>query len=148
MPQISKLQDVFEQLRQFFTEARGRWVFRGHADRDYTLVPSVGRGRHTSKSRAKYESDLFRIFCREAKGYISTLPTNDWEWLSFAQHHGLPTRMLDWTYNPLMALYFAVEALPAIDGELRYARAARHPWEAPKNHRFLLLSRPSITRTL
>lgn len=124
MPQIAKLQDVFEQLRQFFTEPRGRWVFRGHTNRDYTLVPSVGRGIHTSKNREKYERSLFDIFCREAGGYISALPTDDWERLSFAQHHGLPTRLLDWTYNPLVALYFAVESLPTIDGELLAIRTS------------------------
>lgn len=118
MKPIHKLQDAIDQLGGYFAEARGRWVFRGHSNRDYTLLPSVGRSSHTSNSRAKYERSLFDIFCREAGGYITTRPKNEWEWLSFAQHHGLPTRMLDWTYNPLVALYFAVEANPDCDGEL------------------------------
>ncbi len=118
MTDICKLQDVFDRLHHYFTEPRGRWVFRGHPNREYKLVPSVGRGAHTSQSRENYERSLFNIFCREAGGYISSLPSDDWEWLSLAQHHGLPTRMLDWTYNPLVALYFAVEALPTIEGEL------------------------------
>lgn len=143
MPQISKLQDVFEQLRQFFTEPRGRWVFRGHANRDHTLVPSVGRGTHTSKSREKYERSLFDIFCREAEGYISTLPTNDWEWLSFAQHHGLPTRMLDWTYNPLVALYFAVETLPTIHGELLAIRTSSKTSERSRPESPFTITQPT-----
>jgi hypothetical protein len=104
--------------RRYFVQARGRWVFRGHSDVGYRLVPSVGRYPHTSRSREKYEKSLFDIFRREAHGYFAALPTSDWEWLSLAQHHGLPTRLLDWTYNPLVALYFAVRAKSTVDGEV------------------------------
>jgi type I restriction enzyme M protein len=108
-----------------FTEPRGRWVFRGQPKSAYQLLPSVGRAAHTAKSRERYEQSLFEIFCREAKAYIDFTPANDWEWLSLAQHHGLPTRMLDWTYNPLTALYFAVEKHEELDGKLFALRAVR-----------------------
>jgi len=104
--------------RSYFTQARGHWVFRGHSDINYNLLPSVGRGLHTSKSREKYEQSLFDIFQREAHGFLATVPANEWEWLSIAQHHGLPTRLLDWTHNPLVALYFAVEANSGSDGQI------------------------------
>jgi hypothetical protein len=121
---IGCVQDLITRTTAlYFAEPRGRWVFRGHSDARFKLTPSVGRGLHTSKSRDKYEKSLFNSFCREARGYLTALPTNDWEWLSLAQHHGLPTRLLDWTHNPLAALYFAVEAYPDVDGELVALRA-------------------------
>ncbi len=104
--------------KEFFVEIRGKWVFRGHADGRHQLLPAVGRGSHVSTDRAKHERSLFDIFRREAPGYLSVLPTTDWEWLSLAQHHGLPTRLLDWTHNPLVALYFSVLDAPEIDGKM------------------------------
>jgi len=119
MDQIERVQDLMDIASQcFFTEARGRWVFRGHADKNWQLMPSVGREKHESKSREKYERSLFDIFCRETHGYLPNFPKDEWEWLSIAQHHGLPTRLLDFTYNPLVALYFSVISNPTLDGEL------------------------------
>lgn len=118
---------------EYFTKARGRWVFRGHSKTEFQLIPSVGRATLSSGSREGYEKELFEIFCREAKGHLNKEPVNDWEWLSLAQHHGLPTRMLDWTYNPLAALYFAVEKHEASDGKLfalgapRSIASEKHP---------------------
>ena len=100
-----------------FSEDRGRWVFRGHAKSTDLLISSVGRGCHTSKSRSKYEKSLFDLFCREARAHIDPLESK-WDWLALARHYGLPTRLLDWTYNPLVALYFATEKHHDVCGEL------------------------------
>lgn len=107
-----------KEVPRFFSKPRGQWVFRGHSQFGHELTPSVGRDSFTATSRIKYEKSLFDIFKREAHGYLAAVPSSDWEWLSLAQHHGLPTRLLDWTQNPLTALYFAVEANPGKDGKL------------------------------
>lgn len=104
--------------KRYFTSSRGQWVFRGHSDQSYQLQPSVGRGGHTSETDEKYEGSLFRIFQREAGTHISPIPTSAWEWLAVAQHHGVPTRLLDWSQNPLVALYFAVATNEARPGEV------------------------------
>jgi hypothetical protein len=118
MNRITCLNDLLTLCTsKYFTEPRGRWMFRGHADAAYTLIPSVGRGTHTSDSRKRYEESLFNIFCREARTHLDNVPGSQWEWLALAQHHGLPTRLLDWTVNPLVALYFSVSGGPHTDGE-------------------------------
>src|SRR3954466_5771605 len=77
-------------------------VFRGLARSSYQNVSSLAR---LSGEYDKLERHLIRNFRkyahREAPG-----PTT-WDWLSLAQHHGLPTRLLDWTFSPLVALHFA-----------------------------------------
>jgi hypothetical protein len=115
---------------EFFSKERSRWIFRGQSNSNFDLTPSVSRLKHTSINREKYEASLFDIFKREARGLLTSTCNNDWEWLSLAQHHGLPTRFLDWSLNPLVALYFSVEKDPSDDGCL-YALFA--PKKAPSS---------------
>lgn len=84
-------------------------IYRGVSRTDYELISTLGRiNLKKGDSFNKVEKRTLRIFKERAIPYLSTVPTNDWEWLALAQHHGLPTRLLDWSRNPLVALYFSV----------------------------------------
>jgi hypothetical protein len=94
-------------------------VYRGVPNADYQLMPSLGRLQHYDEDLLDdYETRTLEDFKRRALPYVNRVPTNEWEWLFLAQHHGLPTRLLDWSSNPLVALYFATESLQDIDGAI------------------------------
>jgi hypothetical protein len=97
---------TFEQLHAAFDEYRSdkRWMFRGHAHANWPLVSKAGRAPYSEID----DKTVFQTWRRQAVAYITSRPQNDWEWLAVAQHHGLPTRLLDWSLNPLVACYFAV----------------------------------------
>lgn len=69
----------------------------------YDSVPADVTARFS-----RYERTIFDCFKRRARAFVAQAPANDWEWLALARHYGLPTRLLDWTRNPLAALFFAV----------------------------------------
>ena len=85
-------------------------IFRGHR-RDWPLLPKVARGILMGGTEEEVEELILDAFRREAVPHLAAPPEDVWEWLAIGQHHGLPTRLLDWTKNPLVALWFAV-ALP------------------------------------
>ncbi len=108
---ISSLSEFFEEI----SNTSGT-LFRGLSNKEYDLIPSLGRYHHDQYSLKSNEKSILRQFKLRSIPFLELQPTNDWEWLILAQHHGLPTRLLDWTANPLVALFFAVNNDSSLDG--------------------------------
>lgn len=91
------------------------WVFRGQFDAAWDPSPQIDRMEFQAYrdrykwTRDRHERWLLEEFKKGARPHALLPPQDQWEWLALAQHHGLATRMLDWTSNPLGALYFACE---------------------------------------
>ena len=82
---------------------RSDFVYRGEASRDAKLITSLQR---LGGDYADVEPHLLRNFRKYAQR--SDVPEDSlWHWLALAKHHGLSTRLLDWTYSPYVALHFA-----------------------------------------
>jgi hypothetical protein len=88
---------------------RDTGVYRGGSQASRPLLTSLDRlgGTEPPHTKVDLEEHLLRNFIRYSRPHLGAAPRNEWELLVAAQHHGLPTRLLDWTYSPLVAAHFA-----------------------------------------
>jgi hypothetical protein len=89
---------------------RDTGVFRGGSYATHPLLTSLDRlgGMNPPHTKVDLEEHILRNFIRYSRPHLDDArPHNDWELLIAAQHHGVPTRLLDWTYSPLVAAFFA-----------------------------------------
>lgn len=89
---------------------RDTGVYRGSSDASSPLLTTLDRlgGDSRLHAKADLEEHILRNFIRYSRPHLDEArPHNDWEMLITAQHHGVPTRLLDWTYSPLVAAFFA-----------------------------------------
>lgn len=106
-------------------------VYRGGSDARSPLLTSLDRlgGVRPPHTKADLEEHILRNYIRYSRPYLGSEPVNDWEHLISAQHHGVPTRLLDWTYSPLVAAFFATRP-PHDDEEERDRAVWRLDWQS------------------
>lgn len=119
---ISYLKKAYPQDALINNPVSNTFIYRGQSN-DFPLLPSIfrktshliptknGKDRELENNRylwAQEEITILKDFRRQACNYIENVAFCDmYRWAEYAQHYGIPTRFLDWTYNPLVALYFA-----------------------------------------
>jgi hypothetical protein len=94
----------------------GQWIFRGQGSNEWPLQSSLDREIERfeipRQNAGQLERGLLRKFRRQCHHYITDLPQQEdyLEWMALLQHHGAPTRLLDWSYSFFAALFFAIKA--------------------------------------
>lgn len=139
-PTANSLQEIITFVESLDISRHGAW-FRGHSDSTFELLPSVFRKTGKNGDASYYnENELLSEFLRRHP-VAKDKHSNTLELLTYAQHYGLPTRLLDWTENLLVATYFACCEFDDKDGEL-FIRLN------PKNFDFLSLLYGDLNKNL
>jgi len=112
--EVLEIKSFDKLLEAFESQNTGQnFIYRGVSDSKFQLITSLGRCESAlGKPISRLETRLTKLFKESSIPYLEHRPNNELEWLAVAQHYGLPTRLLDWSYNPLVSTYFSVESKP------------------------------------
>lgn len=93
----------YDETRKIY---RNLYVYRGISNADYKLLTSLRR--NCGKKQKMLEQHILDNFSKYAENEAPSMLTSVWRRMILGQHHGLPTRLMDWTRSPLVALHFAM----------------------------------------
>lgn len=115
--EVRTIDELLQFVNDLYQEHGIRLWYRGEENASLTLIPSIQR----SQKRLDVERYITNDFYTRARQIIDNPPAkhNYAGWVALMQHYGLPTRMLDWSLSPLIAVFFATETyrkLPETDG--------------------------------
>lgn len=101
--------ELLDAIESFQAGSSVSW-YRGVSRASYGLTPSLYR--HPDKTKIKdlisLEGEIFIRFVQRSMPFLQRSLTDYWDKMFFMQHYGVPTRLLDWTENPFVAIYFAL----------------------------------------
>lgn len=123
--EIKSIADLLKILYPHEGVLPQHYIFRGQENWEWNLIPSLFRLKDFSNGTFNWEGvemAILQEFYREADPFLNNFIDNPLRRRMLAQHYGAPTRLLDWTTNPLVALYFATINLEnQIDGSFYIA---------------------------
>jgi FRG domain len=144
-----ELKKKWDEFLDWINSTSTNYYFKGESNTEYLLRPKIGRNNYSLSD----ELNMFEHFILRTSLYINA--KNDFEWLAIAQHHGLPTRLLDWSLNPLVACFFAVTSNINKNGRIYKVDSSKNdtidikkynsPFEIDKIH---FLHPPASTRRI
>ena len=102
---VNNFSEFHEEVKNFFDS---NYLFRGQNNFEWDLIPKIGRPPFSNTIPELFKEEfLVRSWLRYSMPLLSDKPDDKWDELTLAQHYGLATRLLDWTRNPLVALFFS-----------------------------------------
>jgi FRG domain-containing protein len=107
-------------------------IYRGQQE-DWEILPNIQRQKYSDILGC--EKKLLSNFKKSASGSLVDVPDNDFDWLGVAQHYGLPTRLVDWSENPKVALWFALENAKQGRDKPTVWRMLPEPKDFEENHK-------------